>query len=267
MQNQPPYTPGGPLSTGHYEFSDEENEQISQTGARARLWGLISLITGVLALVGLIVSLVFKDELILHGLDPSYVTIFVVSLVPIVLTHLVISMLYVGAGKSLEAVVATEGNDIEHLMQSLDKLGTAFLVEFVIGFLAIIVSVGAGVQMAVANVDAQKAADAARAEAENERLAEAAEADDEEGDTDDSDDADADADADADEGDEDEGDDAEEGADEDEEADGDTDDADGDTDGEDGEEGDDAEEGEDAEEGDDEPAEDAAAPTEDPTAG
>ncbi len=149
MQNQPPYTPGGPLSTGHYEFSDEENEQISLTGARARLWGLISLITGVLALVGLIVSLVFKDELILHGLEPNYVTVFVVSLMPIVLTHLVISMLYVGAGKSLQAVVATRGNDIEHLMQSLDKLGTAFLVEFGIGMLAVVISTGVGVQMAM----------------------------------------------------------------------------------------------------------------------
>jgi len=240
------------------------------TGARARLWGLVSLITGVLALVGLIVSLVFKDELILHGLDPSYVTIFVVSLVPIVLTHLVISMLYVGAGKSLQAVVATEGNDIEHLMQSLDKLGTAFLVEFAIGFLAIIVSVGAGVQMAVDNVDAQKAADAARAAAENEAIADAAEDEDEEdGDTDD-----------AEEGEEDEeGEEGEEG-----EEDGDTDgeaDADdaGDTDGvAEGEdaEGEDAADAEDedseAEDGVEEPAEEptaapTAAPAEDPSAG
>ncbi|MCR9159795.1 MAG: hypothetical protein ACE37F_05555 [Nannocystaceae bacterium] len=165
MQNQPPYSPGGPLSTGRYEFTNEENEKIALVGARATLWGYISVVTGVLALIGLVVSLVFKDELISHGLEPNYVTVFVVALVPVVLTHLVISMLYMGAGKSLQAVVHTQGNDVEHLMQSLDKLGTAFLVEFAIGMLAVVVSAGVGVQMAIDSVAAEKAEELARAEA------------------------------------------------------------------------------------------------------
>lgn len=185
MQNQPPYSPGGPLSTGHYEFTADENETIALVGSRAKLWGIISIVTGVLALVGLVVALLFKDELIEHGLEANYVTVFVVALVPIVLTHLVISMLYMGAGKSLQAVVHTQGNDIEHLMQSLDKLGTAFLVEFGIGMLAVVVSTGIGVQMAIDSIATEKAAELARAEAEAEAIAAAAEEDDEdEGDTD-----------------------------------------------------------------------------------
>ncbi len=175
MQNQPPYSPGGSLSTGHYEFTDAENEKIALVGARATLWGYISIITGVLALIGLVVSLVFKDELISHGLEPNYVTVFVVALVPIVLTHLVISMLYMGAGKSLQAVVHTQGNDIEHLMQSLDKLGTAFLVEFGIGMLAVVISTGVGVQMAIDSIATEKAEELARAEAEAAAIAAAAE--------------------------------------------------------------------------------------------
>lgn len=262
MQNQP-YSPGGNLSTGNYEFTDEENEKISVTGARATMWGYVSIVTGVLALVGLIVSLLFKAELVAHGLEPSYVTVFVVSLVPIVLTHLVIAMLYVGAGKSLQAVVHTQGNDIEHLMQSLDKLGTAFLVEFAIGMLAVVVSAGVGIQMAVENVAAEKAAELARAEARAEALAEAAEEEDEEGDTD----------AEGEEGEEAEGEEAEG-----EEAAG----EDGDTDGggsggaaeegeeaEDGSGGDAEAEGEDAE-GEDAEAEDAEIveePAEEPAAG
>lgn len=182
MQNQPPYNPGGALSTGHYEFTNDENAMIAATGARAKLWGVISLVTGVLALVGLIVSLLFKDELIDHGLEPNYVTVFVVALVPIVLTHLVISMLYVASGKSLQAVVHTQGNDVEHLMQSLDKLGTAFLVEFAIGMLAVVVSFGIGVQMAIESVANEKAAEIARAAARAEEIDAAAE--EEEGDTD-----------------------------------------------------------------------------------
>lgn len=187
MQNQP-YFPGGTLATGHYEFTDEENQKIAATGARATMWGYVSVVTGVLALLGLIVSLFFKAELIAHGLEPSYVTVFVVSLVPIVLTHLVIAVLYIGAGKSLQAIVHTQGNDIEHLMQSLDRLGTAFMVEFAIGMLAVVVSAGVGVQMAIENVAAEKAAELARAEAQAAAIAaaaeeeEAAEAD--EGDTD-----------------------------------------------------------------------------------
>ncbi len=187
MQTQPPYSPGGTLSTGHYEFTDEENQKIALTGQRATLWGYISITTGVLALVGLVVSLIFKDELVSHGLEANYVTVFVVALVPIVLTHLVISMLYMGAGKSLQAVVHTQGNDIEHLMQSLDKLGTAFLVEFAIGMLAVVISTGVGVQMAIDNVAAEKAAELARAEAESANIAAAADDADEaeeEGDTD-----------------------------------------------------------------------------------
>ena len=174
MQNQP-YFPGGNLATGHYEFNDEENQKIAATGARATMWGYVSVVTGVLALLGLIVSLVFKAELIAHGLEPSYVTVFVVSLVPIVLTHLVIAVLYIGAGKSLQAIVHTQGNDIEHLMQSLDRLGTAFMVEFAIGMLAVVVSAGVGVQMAIENVAAEKAAELARAEVQAAALAAAAE--------------------------------------------------------------------------------------------
>lgn len=191
MQNKPPYSPGGPLSTGHYEFTDAENEKIALVGARATLWGYISIVTGVLALIGLVVSLVFKDELVSHGLEPNYVTVFVVALVPIVLTHLVISMLYMGAGKSLQAVVHTQGNDIEHLMQSLDKLGTAFLVEFGIGMLAVVISTGVGVQMAIDSIATEKAEQLARAEVEAAAIAAAAEEADEdeedeesEGDTD-----------------------------------------------------------------------------------
>lgn len=248
MQNQPPYTPGGPLSTGHYEFSSKENEKITLVGSRAKIWGFVAMGTGVLALVGLVVALLFKEELISHGLEGNFVTIFVVSLVPVVLTHLVIAMLYIGAGKSLEAVVRTQGNDVEHLMQSLDKLGTAFLVEFAVGMLAVVVSVGLGFQMAVNNLADQKAAELARAEAEAAAIAaatEEAEEDEDEGDTDE--DGEDEEDAEEDEADEADDEDAEEDGEEDE---GDTDEEEGeDEDGsggaEDGEDGEDAEDAED----------------------
>ncbi|MEM6290046.1 MAG: hypothetical protein AAGA54_02240 [Myxococcota bacterium] len=144
--------PAATLSTGLYEFTEAQNETIARAGARARQWGVLSFITGVFALIGLVVTLVFRDELIAHGLEPSYTTTFIVALTPVVLTHLIIATLYAKAGASLQAVVKTQGNDVEHLMRSLHKLGTAFLVEFAIGMVAVCVSVALGVQMARENV-------------------------------------------------------------------------------------------------------------------
>lgn len=252
---QTPYQAGAPLSTGHYEFNETENTTISDVGARAKIWGIMSIVTGALALVGLVIALYFKEELVLHGLPANYITIFVVSLLPIVLTHLVIAMLYIGAGNSLQAVVHTQGNDVEHLMQSLHKLGTAFLVEFAIGTIAVIGGGIVGWQMALENHEAQKAADAERSAA----AAAALEQDEDEGDTDDEG-----------SGGEDEEDDAGEEDAEGAEAEGDTDGAEGDEDeasggAAEGEEGEDAEDGEEAE---DAGAEEAAEPTaEAPVAG
>ena len=145
------------LSSGLYEFTEAQNLVVARAGSRARQWGVISVLTGVLALAGLIITLIFREELIAHGLEPSYTTTFIVALTPVVLTHLIIAVLYVKAGASLEAVVATQGNDVEHLMRSLHKLGTAFLVEFAIGMIAAVVSVALGVQMARENVSAEQA--------------------------------------------------------------------------------------------------------------
>lgn len=275
MHNQPPYPPGGTLSTGHYEFTEEENRMIAQTGARATLWGFVAIVTGVLALVGLIVSLVFKNELISHGLQANYVTVFVVSLVPIVLTHLVISTLYIGVGKSLRTVVQTQGNDVEHLMQSLDKLGTVFLIEFAIGMLAVVISAGVGLQMAFDNRAAEKAAELAKSTAEAEAIAEAAEAAEAAEGEDDGEDTDTDGEAEGeddaeDEAEEEEGE-AEDEADEDAEAaetDGAAEDGEEDEDGGSGEaEEDEAEDGDAEDEAEDDNAGADDAPTEEPAAG
>ncbi len=124
----PNVAPGGGLSTGSYEFNEYENATIAKMGARAWWWGLISAITGVIGLLMLGGVMAFLDELSAEGIEPHYVTLFVGALGPVVLTHLVIAFNYMGAGSSLKAVVNTQGNDVEHLMQSLRKLGTAFMV-------------------------------------------------------------------------------------------------------------------------------------------
>ncbi len=155
----PNVAPGGGLSTGSYEFNEYENATIAKMGARAWWWGLISAITGVIGLLMLGGVMAFLDELAAEGIEPHYVTLFVGALGPVVLTHMVIAFNYMGAGSSLKAVVNTQGNDVEHLMQSLRKLGTAFMVEFIVGIIAIAIGVGAGIYLESMDIDVSSSDD------------------------------------------------------------------------------------------------------------
>jgi hypothetical protein len=38
----------------------------------------------------------------------------------------------VSVGNSLSSVVQTQGNDVEHMMQAMQKLGTAFLTQIIV---------------------------------------------------------------------------------------------------------------------------------------
>lgn len=157
MQHQPYQAPAaaapGGLSTGSYEFDPIQNATIATMGSRAWWWGLVSVITGVLGVLLLGGAFAVRDELARKGVPPDLVTMVSVGLAPIVITHLVIAFSYMSAGRSLKAVVHTQGNDVEHLMQSLHKLGTAFMVEFIVGMLAIVVGFSAGLYLASEGID------------------------------------------------------------------------------------------------------------------
>jgi len=156
MQHQPypppagagPYAapPGG--ATGGHEFSDADNHVIGRIGSRAWWWGLVCVITGVLGLLMLGSAWMFRGEVIAAGVEPQYVTLFFGTITPIVLTHMVIAFNYMSAGSSLKAVVETQGRDVEHLMQSLHKLGTAFMIEFIVGMVALVGGFAAGIYFA-----------------------------------------------------------------------------------------------------------------------
>lgn len=143
----PAGAPGGGLSTGTYEFNEIENLTIRKMGSRAWWWGLFSVIIGVCGVIVIAILFAVRGDLAETGIEPQYITLGIVALLPVAVSHLVMAFNYMGAGSALKQVVNTEGNDIELLMASLRKLGTAFMVEFAIGAVSMVVGFSAGVMM------------------------------------------------------------------------------------------------------------------------
>jgi hypothetical protein len=63
---------------------------------------------------------------------------------PAGIVAIVVGVTFIGAGNSLKAVVTTQGNDMMHMMQAMQKLSTAFIIEIVcaiVGFCLAILGV------------------------------------------------------------------------------------------------------------------------------
>ena len=131
-----PYgAPGAPMGAyqgyGTYEFNDMENQIIDKTAGRAKLWGWISAVLGACQLLG--------------GTCGSLASATMAVYVPYGIVMLIVGITFIGVGNSLRSVVQTQGNDIAHMMQAMQKLGSAFFIQsiacIVMLVLAIIISV------------------------------------------------------------------------------------------------------------------------------
>ena len=105
-----------------YEFTVPQNAIIQKTATYVKLWGIFSIVLGAMQ--------------ILVGMASW-------AQVPAGIVSIVIGTVFIGVAGSLKAVVVTEGNDIDHMMAALQKLGNAFLIQviatiaaFVVGILA-----------------------------------------------------------------------------------------------------------------------------------
>jgi hypothetical protein len=131
---------------GGYEFDAIESNTIEKIGRRTRMWGIISLVLGIALVVGLVVFVALADELKSTAIGP-YVYVGVASMVPLVIVHVAIAALYIGSGGALLRCVSTQGNDIEHLLAGLAKMGTAFKVEFIVTLVGIVAGFSVGVAL------------------------------------------------------------------------------------------------------------------------
>ena len=125
-QGGPPAMMGMAPQYGSYEFNDYENSIIEKTASRAKLWGIISTTIGVLQVVGSCGMFA----------SPTLATYLPAGIVAIV-----VGVTFIGAGNSLKAVVATQGNDLMHLMQALQKMSTAFIIEIICAIVGFVLAV------------------------------------------------------------------------------------------------------------------------------
>jgi hypothetical protein len=112
---QQPY--GGGYGGG-YEFNQQENAVVAQAAFWARLLGIFLIITGAVAML--------NCNIIQFALD------------------LAVGIAFLGGASSLNAVVNTQGNDVQHMMTALTKLGGAFKIRVIVTFIAVgLLAVGA----------------------------------------------------------------------------------------------------------------------------
>lgn len=133
-----PYATGGqPMIAGHsygnYEFNHLENGIIDKCAGRAKLWGWISAVLGALQIIG--------------GGCGSLSSAALALYVPYGIVFLIVGITFIGVGNSLRYVVTTQGNDIGHMMQALQKLGSAFLIQSITFLVFVVIGVLIGFLM------------------------------------------------------------------------------------------------------------------------
>jgi hypothetical protein len=142
---QPPAAAGfGPQSAvptgaGDYEFSQYENQVIERLGGRIKWWGMLSIAFGSLAVLGVLGFGLTIGAVASSANGPVgllFIGGAIVIAIPIVLVYLVTGGLYVGSGKAFKEVVRTQGNDVEHILNALQKMGKAFYIEILMTVLA-----------------------------------------------------------------------------------------------------------------------------------
>lgn len=117
--------PGMPMGAqfGNYEFNDFENSVIDKTASRAKLWGIISTVIGALQLLG-------SCGMVANASYATYLPSGIIALV--------VGITFIGVGNSLKSVVQTQGNDMMHMMQALQKLGSAFMIQIIATIIGIV---------------------------------------------------------------------------------------------------------------------------------
>jgi len=118
----------GGASYGNYEFNDTENAIIDKAASRAKLWGIISTTIGALSCLSSCGSIA----------SPGLITNLPTGIVAVI-----VGITFLGVGNSLKMVVQTQGNDLMHMMQALDKMSGAFMVQIIcaiVGFVLMLLA-------------------------------------------------------------------------------------------------------------------------------
>jgi hypothetical protein len=99
---------------GSYEFNAYENAILAKTASRARQWGFISALLGVLSMTASC-GVIARAEM--------------AASLPVGLVGVIVGFTFVGVGNALRDAVRTRGSDLAHVMLALQKLGAAFMIQ------------------------------------------------------------------------------------------------------------------------------------------
>lgn len=122
-----PPSSASPSSRAEYEFDDKQNLVIGATANRARIFGILCSITGVVQLLAAVLGLA-------GVLDPG----MAVFMIPGGIFNLVLGMFFARVGTSLSQVVMTQGEDITLMLGALQNLGKAFLIQIVASIIVLV---------------------------------------------------------------------------------------------------------------------------------
>ncbi len=111
----------------NYEFNSSENLTIERTARFVRAFGVISAILGVLASLDIALSLSANSARAAE--------------LPQSLAAIIVGVIFVRVAGALQLVVNTEGNDVQHMMEAIKKLGDAFLIQLAVMAIAVIAMV------------------------------------------------------------------------------------------------------------------------------
>ena len=117
-----------PPGASAHEFGPHENEVIGKAGTWIGYWSWIAIFSGIAMMLGGF----FTDGDLLGSLIMGAVYLFV-------------GIYFRGSANAMKEVVETTGNDVQHLMTALDKLGSAFKVMVLLVFIGVVLGLVAGV--------------------------------------------------------------------------------------------------------------------------
>jgi hypothetical protein len=146
--------------TGHYEFTEAQNQQIGGLARKMRLVGLVAVLLGVVNLLlgVLLLVYVFRDQLPAEALrripedtlkqiaPPSQLWAIIVQVMASGLIFLMIGLWTRSAAAEFRQIVDTTGHDISHLMHALGALHRMYSLLYtliIVGILALLIAIGA----------------------------------------------------------------------------------------------------------------------------
>ena len=144
-------------ATASYEFNEFENATIASTARWAKLWGIISLVSGILVLILGVLMVAVLGAMVAASpssgssaaLKPAMIVAMGAGLIPTALVSIIGGIFYLQSGNSLRRVVDTQGNDIPLMVDAVRSLSRAFMIEAIAMIVGFVIGFGIGLALQV----------------------------------------------------------------------------------------------------------------------